>query len=256
MSLTALLDIELTVPDPEALSRFWVDLGLVATSDATLGTADRPSQLRLRDGGYRHVSEVRLACSDESDLVTIKENLAALGVSSVLSDGVLRCEDPLADHVIGIEVGDQAPVTPSPARPFNRPGVLERVDGRSPAAAGELRSTPRRMGHVVFGTTDVAASTRFYRDGIGFTVSDVLGDGFGAFLRCTTDHHNLFLMPAPVPCMNHYAFEMDDVDAIGLAGTKVVSEWPEASIYGVGRHVIGANRFWYLLDPAGGMFEL
>ena len=115
---------------------------------------------------------------------------------------------------------------------------------------------PRRVGHVVFGSPDVAATVAFYRDGLGFKVSDVIDGGIGCFLRCSTDHHNLLVMPAPVPCMNHYAMEMDDFDAIGLAGTEVVTGRPDASVYGPGRHVLGANLYWYLLDPAGGMFEL
>jgi hypothetical protein len=66
----------------------------------------------------------------------------------------------------------------------------------------------------------------------------------------------MLLMPAPVPCMNHYAVECNDADAIGRLGMEVVGERPEASVFGVGRHIIGSNIFWYLLDPAGGMFEL
>ena len=45
-------------------------------------------------------------------------------------------------------------------------------------------------------------------------------------------------------------------DAIGRAGTEILNELPESSVYGLGRHIIGSNLFWYLLDPAGGMFEL
>jgi hypothetical protein len=70
------------------------------------------------------------------------------------------------------------------------------------------------------------------------------------------DHHNLLITPAAVPNLNHYALEMDGIDAIGLAGQKIVAERPDCSVTGVGRHVVGANMFWYLLDPAGGMFEL
>jgi catechol-2,3-dioxygenase len=119
-----------------------------------------------------------------------------------------------------------------------------------------MAAPPRRVGHVVFGSTDVASSVAFYRDGIGMLVSDMVGGGIGCFLRCSSDHHNLLLMPAPVPCLNHYAVEMDDVDAIGSVGMRVVSDHPDATVYGIGRHVLGANLFWYLLDPAGGMFEL
>ncbi len=256
MPLHSLLDLQLTVPDPDGLVDFWGDLGLVVADGTTLGTADRPSQLRLAEGTYRHVSEMRLGCSDESDLVAIRASLEALGVASTLSDGVLRCADPLGDHDVVVEVAELPPLTTPPPRVFNRPGTQDRVNRRSTAAVREVAAPPRRVGHVVFGTTDVAAGAAFYRDGLGFKVSDTVADGIGVFLRCSTDHHNLLLMPAPVPCMNHYAVEMDDVDAIGLAGMRVVADRPDASIYGIGRHVLGSNQFWYLLDPAGGMFEL
>ena len=255
MPVSSLLDLELSVPDPDALSDFWNQLGLVG-SDGVLGTAERPSQLRVKEGSYRHVSEMRLGCDDEADLPAIQRRLEALGVPAIISDGVLRCNDPLADHVVVIEVATQIPITPPVERVLNLPGTTRRTNRRSEAAIGTQAATPRRVGHVVFGTTDVARSTRFYNEGLGFRISDRIGDGIGTFLRCSTDHHNLLLMPSPVPCMNHYAVEMDDVDAIGIAGMQVVRDRPESSIYGIGRHVLGANLFWYLLDPAGGMFEL
>jgi catechol 2,3-dioxygenase-like lactoylglutathione lyase family enzyme len=256
MPLHDLLDLELAVPDPDALLAFWEDLGMVRHGHSTLGTADRPSQLRVSEGPYRHVSELRLACSDESDLVDIARRLGALGVDAQRTDGTLRCRDPLADHDVVVEVADPAPLTPTAPRPTNRPGSTARVGRRAPGAVPTGATPPRRVGHVVFGSPDVAGSVAFYRDGLGFRVSDVIDQGIGCFLRCSTDHHNLLVMPAPVPCMNHYAVEMDDVDAIGLAGMRVVAGRERSSVYGIGRHVLGSNLFWYLLDPAGGMFEL
>ena len=256
MALCDLLDLELTVPDPDGLVAFWEGLGMARTGPATLGTPERPSQLRVAEGPWRHVSELRLGCTDEADLVAVAGRLDALGVPSALGDGVLRCHDPLADHAVVVEVGRAAPLTPPSPRALNGPGRPERTDRRSTAAVRTLAAPPRRVGHVVFGSPDVAASVAFYRDGLGFRVSDMIDGGIGCFLRCSTDHHNMLIMPAPVPCMNHYAVEMDDVDAIGLAGTAVLAARPGSSVYGVGRHVVGANMFWYLLDPAGGMFEL
>lgn len=256
MALHTLLDLELSVPDPGALVDFWTGLGMLRTDDATLGTADRPSQLRLAESTYRHVSELRLGCADEADLVAIRDRLAALGVASRMGDGVLRCSDPLADHDVVVEVAPPPPLTPPPDRLVNRPGAINRSNRRSTAAVRSEPAPPRRVGHVVFGSTDPAGSVAFYRDGLGFKLSDTVDGGIGTFLRCSTDHHSLLIMPAPVPCMNHYAVEMDDVDAIGLAGMQVVADRPDASVYGIGRHVLGANLFWYLLDPQGGMFEL
>ncbi len=256
MALTSLLDLELTVPDPGELEAFWQRRGMRTTATATLGTDDRESQLRLREGAYRHVSEVRMTCDSETDLDEITERLDRQGVSVSRGEGSLRCADPLLDHDVVVEVGMAATLNPAPVRELNGPGGSARRNHRSPAAVTEGAAGPRRLGHVVFGTTDVAANLAFYREGLGMRVSDSLGDGMAYFLRCSSDHHNLLLMPAPVPCLNHYALEVDDVDAIGLVGTEVVGERPESVVYGPGRHVIGSNLFWYLLDPAGGMFEL
>ena len=179
-----------------------------------------------------------------------------MGVSATLGDGSLRCRDPMGDHDVVVDVATVAALTPTPARAVNRPGATHPANRRSTGAVPSGATPPRRVGHVVFGSPDVAGSVAFYRDGLGFKVSDVIDQGIGCFLRCSTDHHNVLVMPAPVPCMNHYALEMDDVDAIGLCGTQVLADRSDSAVYGIGRHVLGANLFWYLLDPAGGMFEL
>ena len=84
---------------------------------------------------------------------------------------------------------------------------------------------------------------------------DKMLDGVLTFMRCESDHHNLLIQPGSVSYLNHYAVEMDDLDAIGAAGTAVVAERSEADVVGIGRHLLGSNLFWYLTDPAGNMFE-
>ena len=56
---------------------------------------------------------------------------------------------------------------------------------------------PRKLGHAVLGTTDQEASQRFFTDGVGFKVSDLV-KGTAAFIRCSTDHHNLLIQQAPI----------------------------------------------------------
>lgn len=255
MGLTSLLDLELAVPAPTELEQFWVARGMQVTAPGVLGTTDRPSQLRLREGAYRHVSTMRVACETERDLDAIASRLDALGIASARGDGTLRAADPVLDHDVIVELTGAAAITPPTPREPNRPGSSSRIDRRSRACLDQLPQAPRRVGHVVFGTTDVEASRAFYVDGLGFKVSDSFGS-FAYFIRCSNDHHNMLLAPSRVPVMNHYALEMDDADAIGLAGSKIVAERPDCSVTGLGRHVVGANMFWYLLDPAGGMFEL
>lgn len=261
MPLYDVVDLQLRVPDPESLVAFWVRRGLTDHGAGVLGTDERPSQLRVEQGGFRHVADLRLACHDETDLAAIAARLVDLGLEPQAGDGRLQVDDPVLDHTVTIEVhapGSRAvaPLAPATGRSLNRPGATPRVDRRSSACLGVAPHRPRRLGHVVFGTPDVEASRAFYVDGLGFKVSDVVGGGIAYFLRCSNDHHNLLLSPAPVPCLNHYAMEMDDVDAIGLAGGEILDERPDCAVAGLGRHVVGANLFWYLLDPAGGMFEL
>ena len=116
----------------------------------------------------------------------------------------------------------------------------------------------RRTGHVVLGSLHLAEATSFLFDGLGFRVSDQILNGVVTFGRIETDHHhhhNLLLQPASTSYLNHYALQVDDVDAIGKAGTAVVDERPDASVVGVGRHNLGSNIFWFLTDPAGTFFE-
>ena len=255
MALTDLLDITLAVPDPSGLESFWNRRGLLTTGVGQLGTTERASQLRLVEADYRHVEEVRLACGSEQDLVKIQAGLESLGVEAQHGDGWLSVVDPVLSHKVRIEVGTAVPLAAATKRLLNAPGVLGRPDQRSEIATRAMIPNPRRVGHVVFGSPDPQRSVQFYVEGLGFRISDTLPEAGATFLRCSKDHHNLLILPAPVSCMNHYALEMDDIDGIGLRGVDVVAEQPDSSIYGIGRHVVGSNQFWYLLDAAGGMFE-
>ena len=86
MALNALLDIELSVPDPSSLTDFWVRRGMRESAGGVLGTEDRDVQIRAVEGGYRHMSELHLGCEDEKDLIGISQRLADLGVDSEIVD--------------------------------------------------------------------------------------------------------------------------------------------------------------------------
>jgi catechol 2,3-dioxygenase-like lactoylglutathione lyase family enzyme len=256
MSIDRLLDITLAVPDPDELAAFWERRDLLATAAGVLGTPERPRQLVLREGPYRHLAELHLGCADEADLAVIARRLDALGVASTVDSTTLTCDDPVFDHRILVEVTGAADLTATPPRPVNGPGRFGRTTARADSVEEVGPRPPRRVGHVVLGTPRVAEATAFYLDGLGFRVSDKILDGVLTFARVESDHHNLLIQPASVSHLNHYALEMDDLDAIGAAGSAVLAERPEADVVGVGRHRLGSNLYWYLFDPAGTMFEL
>ena len=92
-------------------------------------------------------------------------------------------------------------------------------------------------------------------EGLGFRVSDEVAGIGAAFLRCSSDHHNLLLQPGPFAFLHHTAWEMDDVDAVGRAAAAMVARDASCHVWGLGRHGFGSNYFWYLRDPAGNFAE-
>jgi catechol-2,3-dioxygenase len=113
---------------------------------------------------------------------------------------------------------------------------------------------PRKLGHVVIGCTDEEATRGFFTDGLGFKVSDRIA-GHAAFMRCSTDHHNILVQAAPVNFLHHTAWQVDDVDEVGRGAMTMLEDHPERHVWGLGRHHLGSNFFWYLRDPAGNFSE-
>jgi len=255
MALNGLLDIELAVKNPQELKDFWLKNGLIADASGSLGTADRKKQISIVEDTYRHLSAMHLSCENESDLALISRNLTDMGVSSAIQGTTLTCIDPIFGHQILIEVGKPTPLTAPPVRTLNGPGNAVRVGERADVLGETSPRPPRRLGHVVLGTPHFEKATDFYVNGLGFKVSDQVLNGFATFMRVETDHHNLFIHPGFTSHINHYALEVDDVDAIGKAGMAVLADRPDANVVGIGRHNLGANIFWYLTDPSGNMFS-
>lgn len=55
--------------------------------------------------------------------------------------------------------------------------------------------------------------------------------------------------------MHHTSWQVNDVDAVGRAATAMLEGHPERHVWGLGRHHLGSNFFWYLRDPAGNFSE-
>ncbi len=79
--------------------------------------------------------------------------------------------------------------------------------------------------------------------------------GLAAFMRCSTDHHNVLVQQAPVSFLHHTSWQVEDVDEIGRGATAMLEKDPDRHVWGLGRHHVGSNFFWYLKDPAGNFSE-
>jgi catechol 2,3-dioxygenase-like lactoylglutathione lyase family enzyme len=255
MALHRLRSIEIGVPAPEPVAAFYRDFGLQEPAPGRFETADGGEQLRIVAAPFRRLLALEVGVDDADDLGRAAAALARLGVAAERGDRTLRAVEPATGVRVELAVEPRLAQKPPALLALNAPGRAPRVDARSPAVLGGPAPRPRRLSHVVVGSTDAPASRRFFTEGLGFRVSDEV-PGIGAsFMRCSTDHHNLLIQPAPVVFLHHTAWEMDDVDAVGRAAAALVAADPARHVWGLGRHGIGSNYFWYLRDPAGNFAE-
>jgi catechol-2,3-dioxygenase len=107
---------------------------------------------------------------------------------------------------------------------------------------------------VVLGSTDQEASQKLFTEGLGFKISDTV-PGLAAFMRCSTDHHNVLVQQAPLAFLHHTSWQVNDIDEVGRGATRMLEKDPARHVWGLGRHHVGSNFFWYLRDPAGNFSE-
>jgi catechol 2,3-dioxygenase-like lactoylglutathione lyase family enzyme len=259
MGMHRLTQVTIGVPDVGAVAGFYREFGLVETESGAFATRDGGNQLRLVDAPHRRLVELGIGVENPDDLDRIQSGLRALGVDSSYADGALHAVEPVTATDVVVTVAPKIAQQSSPLPTLNRPGSIDRTNQRAAglerAAESEVAPVqPRKLGHVVLGSPDQEATQRFFTDGLGFKVSDEIA-GIAAFLRCSTDHHNLLVQGAPVTYLHHTSWQVDDVDDIGRAATAMLDADPKRQVWGLGRHYIGSNFFWYLRDPAGNFAE-
>ncbi|MFF7725856.1 VOC family protein [Streptomyces sp. NPDC008001] len=253
MPLHRLASITMGVPRPEETACYYAHLGLAPETDGWFSTRDGGRQLRIIPSPTRRLTEIHLETDDEDDLHELRRRLEQLGVPSRLLAQELSTHDLATRVRVRVTTGPPIAPPPAPATPYNRPGRMER-SGRAATVLRDQPVRPSKLGHVVMGSTDVESTAAFFRDGLGFKVSDIVKDQ-AVFLRCSSDHHNVMVMAAPVPFLHHTSWEVDDIDEIGRGAHAMLEGHPERHVWGLGRHHAGANFFWYLKDPVGNFTE-
>jgi catechol 2,3-dioxygenase-like lactoylglutathione lyase family enzyme len=252
VALHRLASITIGVPNVEDCSQYYDQFGLTRDGSG-FSTGEGGEQLRIVESPTRRLIEMCIGADDPDDIDRIEARLASLGVAGARQAASVTAVEAGTGIRAVVSVLPRLPETPA-IGPHHEPGRGERANGRAPGILREGPVRPRKLGHVVIGTPDAQASRRFFVEGIGFKVSDEV-DGVAAFLRCSTDHHNLLIQPSPVAFLHHTAWQVDDVDEVGRGAMRMLEGHPERHVWGLGRHFIGSNFFWYLRDPAGNFSE-
>ncbi|MBP0457201.1 VOC family protein [Streptomyces montanisoli] len=254
MALHRLTSITMGVPNVAETAAYYADFGLTPDRDGWFTTRDAGRQLRIVHEPNRRLVELCVGVDTADDLASAAARLKRLGVASTFDASTLTAYDQATAVRAVLRVSPRLTQAPVAATVYNGPGRAERTGSRAPGVLRTGRVRPRKLGHAVVGTTDFDATTAFFRDGLGFRPSDYIKD-HGAFLRCSTDHHNILVLAAPVTFLHHSSWQVDDIDEVGRGAAAMLEDNPERHVWGLGRHHAGSNFFWYLKDPAGNFSE-
>ncbi len=254
MALHQLSSVTIGVPNVGETAGYYADFGLIDLGDGTFATIDGGRQLGIVQAPTRRLVDLTVGADDADDLDRVAAGLSMLGLTAVREGGALRAHEPASGVLARVEVSPRLEQPFVPPTPYNGPGRPERADDRAPGVLRDEPVRPLKLGHVVIGSRDYEATSRFFTAGLGFKASDYIAGG-GAFLRCSTDHHNVLVLPAPVNFLHHTSWQVEDVDEIGRGACAMLEGHPERHVWGLGRHHAGSNFFWYLKDPAGNFSE-
>ena len=112
---------------------------------------------------------------------------------------------------------------------------------------------PNKLGHVAYCVADLEAAVKFYRDVLGFRVSDWMGDFF-TFMRCSVDHHTINFIKTGKNRMHHVAFELRDWGHVKDA-CDLLYRFNTPLVWGPVRHGIGHNISIYHRNAEGHLIE-
>jgi catechol 2,3-dioxygenase-like lactoylglutathione lyase family enzyme len=269
MALHRLTGLTIGVPNVVETAQYYADFGLLPVDDTgavielattipehgyRFSTIDGGEQLRLVQTQRRRLVTLGIAADDADDLARISESLNRRNHAHEVDAATLRTSEPSANISIEVTVAARLVQEPAPWPATNGPGRSGRPNERASAIWRDGPVRPRRLGHVVIGSTDRETTRDFFLEGLGFKVSDEV-PGLASFMRCSSDHHNLLVQGAPIDFLHHTAWQVDDIDEIGRGAQAMLDKDPARHAWGLGRHHLGSNFFWYLRDPAGNFSE-
>ncbi|WP_119054913.1 VOC family protein [Acinetobacter colistiniresistens] len=127
--------------------------------------------------------------------------------------------------------------------------------GRAPNRKAIMQIRPDYLSHLAIFTVDVEATVNFYMDVLGLRMSDQ-SRGIVAFMHGAhgSDHHLLAVAKSNGSGLHHSSWNVDQVDDVGL-GKQQMEQAGYDQGWGLGRHVLGSNYFYYVRDPWGSYTE-
>ena len=154
-----------------------------------------------------------------------------------IEDG-LSCKDPFGNRVELFHGLAQAKPPFTPGR-----------------ALSGFRTSDLGMGHAVLNVENVDTALAFYRDILGFRLSDYTNRPFRAyFLHTNARHHSLAFIEGPHKGMHHLMIEVQSFDDMGQ-GHDLVQQHPGMVAATLGRHSNDHMTSFYIRTPSKFLIE-
>ena len=186
-------------PDVERQIDYYVNIfGLTLTERekdrAFLSTRLGQQVVVLEQGQHARCTKLAFEAAPDEDLAAVQKSLRSNGIIASRKSGytpavsdVLNFVDPKGTEIEIFTHSSSVAADPTPA------GICV-----------------LKLGHLAFNVADIQKVVAFYRDVLGFRVSDWRADFF-VFMRCGPDHHTVnFASHGDHVKMHHIAFEVKD----------------------------------------------
>lgn len=206
-------------------------------------------------GKNKHLEYLSFGIDAEDESV-FSQRIAEQGLGCAphpLSDGTGRwLKNPDGISVQLVVTSKVSPSEKSTPHPKATPLLGQ---GAAPLRSQVQQVRPRRLSHVLFFTPDVPRMVRFCTNILGLRLSDHSGDGI-AFMHSAhgSDHHLVAFAKSDAPGLHHSSWDVGSLDDVGC-GSEQMRVAGYAHGWGVGRHVLGSNYFYYVRDPWGSWAE-
>lgn len=227
-------------------------LGMQAVDRAASALAfrmdDRRQRLLISDEPGDTLAHIGFEVDQARDLQTLAARLDAAGVavhagSAALADrrlvgALVWFLDPMGNRVELVH----APMTTDEPFVPGRP-----IDGFRTGALG--------MGHAVLHVRDIAVMLPFYRDLLGFRVSDYGLRPYGLyFFHLNGRHHSFAMVGSGGEGFHHFMVEYRNLDDVGQ-GYDIACQDMDRIAYTLGRHTNDYMTSFYARTPSGFFVE-
>ncbi|MDX1696122.1 MAG: VOC family protein [Ketobacteraceae bacterium] len=242
-------------------------LGMMDNSDKLRGDGEESVYLKMDDRPYRIVVEKSDADSygasgwefaGEEDFNQALAILEKHGVNHErASDELIRARQVQDLASFSDPAGNRHEIYWGPISDF--------AQFASPVGIKKFVTGDQGFGHTVLPTPDFDTAATFYRDVMGFGVSDLMKVRFTPdpaepekrlyFMHCNERHHSLAIFECPMPsgCV-HVMVEVDSVDEVGRGLDRMKAEGVKLTGT-LGRHANDHMVSFYMATPSGFMLE-